>query len=304
MSGARRFGGPHSPGAQVSGDAGSSQASRRRAPNWSERAIRSPSLRGLGLFVVPVLLLPGAVIALGRGDGVGVLWLGGAWLLFMLGAGLTRTGMIAQAAYEARAVARPPAFPRKLFGAAATGLATALCALRATGSGVQALILGGLAAGLHVAAFGTDPMRSKGLDGLDIEALDAAITRIDTARALIGDMTDAARRFGDPALEAQVGRLAETAREVLAKVESDPRELRRARRFLAVYLVGARDATVQFAQSYDASGDAAVRDKYAALLDDLERHFTSQRDTLMQENRTALDVEIDVLRDRLRQEGI
>jgi hypothetical protein len=169
---------------------------------------------------------------------------------------------------------------------------------------VSAISFGAVAAGLHVVAFGIDPMRAKGLDGLDTEALDAAITRVETARALLADMTEAATHFGDAALEAQVSRLAATAGEVLARIEKDPRELRRARRFLAVYLVGARDATVQFAQSYDASGDTEIREKYAALLDDLEAQFTRHRDTLLQDNRTGLDVEIDVLRDRLRQEGL
>lgn len=298
MSTSKRFEGQYSPGASAA------PGVRRPPPKWSERAIRSPSLRAIGLFIAPSLLLPGALMALGRADGLGVLSLGLAWLLLVTGAGLTRTGLAAEAAYEARAVARPPAFPRKLFGALATGAGAGLCALRATASPFQALVIGGLATALHLAAFGLDPMRAKGLDGLDMEALDSAITRIETARELIGDMTEAARRFGDPSLEASVGRLAAMATEVLAKIERDPRELRRARRFLAVYLVGARDATVQFAQDYDARGDAEIRDKYAALLADLERHFTSQRDTLMQENRTALDVEIEVLRDRLRQEGL
>jgi hypothetical protein len=296
VSGAQRFGGAYSPGAQPG---------RGRPPvKWSERAIRSPSLRALGLFAAPSLLLFGMLGALGRGDGIGLVWLGAAYLLIVAGASLTRTGLTAEAAYEARAVARPPGFPRKLFGAVAIALGVGLCALRATASPLQAAIFAAIAAGLHLAAFGLDPMRSKGLDGLDTEALDAAITRIDTAKALIADMRQAAAKFGEQALADQVERLAATATEVLAKIERDPRELRRARRFLAVYLVGARDATVQFAQSFDASGDPAIRDKYAALLTDLEAQFASHRDTLLQDNRTALDVEIDVLRERLKQEGV
>jgi hypothetical protein len=36
----------------------------------------------------------------------------------------------------------------------------------------------------------------------------------------------------------------------------------------------------------------------------LETHFAAQRDALTIEDRTALDVEIEVLRDRLRLEGV
>jgi hypothetical protein len=299
MSNARRFGGAYSPGGPT--PAG---GTRRPPPRWSERAVRSPSLRVLLLFLAPTWLLFGALGAMFRGDGIGLLWLMGAYALLIGGAGLTRVGQTAAKAYAARAVARPPAWPRKLFGGVMIGLGVALCVLRATGAPVQAVIFGAVATGLHLVSFGLDPMRSKGIDGLDAEALDAAITRVETARELIGEMRTAAARFGDPALEAKVGRLAETAQDVLTRIEKDPRDLRRSRRFLAVYLVGARDATVQFAQNYDSSGEEAVRDKYAALLDDLETHFTNHRESLTGEDRTALDVEIEVLRDRLRAEGV
>lgn len=302
MSGASRYRGPHSPGADAAAPDGKGQ--RRKPIRWSERAVRSPSFRITLLFFAPTFLLFGLIRAVNALDAGRMLWLGLAYALFLGGAFLTRTGMEAARAYEARAVARPPAFPRKLFGAGAIGLATALCTLRATASPLSALVFGAAAVGLHVVAFGIDPMRAKGLDGLDPEALDAAISRVATARALVADMTEAAARFEDPVLEAKVSRLAATASDVLARIEGDPRELRRARRFLAVYLVGARDATVQFAQSYDASGDAAIREKFTALLDDLEAQFTRHRDTLLQDNRTGLDVEIDVLRERLRQEGL
>lgn len=293
---ARRFGGAFSPGA--------SRSAHGVRTKWSDRAIRSVSLRVILLYMAPLALIPGMAVALVRADAMGLVTMGAAYGLIVFGARLTRDGLAAAAAYEARAVARPPAFPRKLFGAAAVGLGTLLCFLRATGSPMEGVMLGVLAAGLHAVSFGLDPMRAKGLDGLDPEALDAAITRVETARALIADMTAAARDFEDTALSARVGTLAATAGEVIAWIEKDPRELRRARRFLAVYLVGARDATVRFAQLYSEQGRPEIRDKFAALLDDLEAQFNRHRDSLTEDSRTALDVEIDVLRERLRQDGV
>ena len=43
---------------------------------------------------------------------------------------------------------------------------------------------------------------------------------------------------------------------------------------------------------------------YTALLDDLEANFTAKNQALLSDNRTDLDIEIDVLRDRLQREGI
>lgn len=298
MSGARRFGGRFSPGAQ-GGARGTAPRPAASRGGWAGRRATSVSLRALGLFVFPTPLLVAAVGALLAGDAARMAALLGAFAALIVGAGLTRAGLIAADAYEARAVARPPAFPRKLFGAAFTGLGVGATALLGGAAAAQAAIFGALAALLHVATFGADPMRAKGVDGLSGAALDDAVTRIDTARALIADMTRAADSFGDRALSDRVRALADSAAAVIARLERNPGEMRRARRFLAVYLVGARDATVKFAQAESADVDA-----YRALLDDLEAHFARHRDTLTIESNADLEVEIAVLRDRLKMEGV
>jgi len=303
MSGARRFGGPHSPNAQGAAQgAASPRAGAQVSPargGWAGRRAASVSLRALGLFLFPTPLLIAAVVALTAGDAARMAGLLGAFAALILGAGLTRTGLAAADAYEARAVAKPPAFPRKLFGAAFTALGVGASALLGGAAPASALIFAGLAALLHVVAFGPDPMRAKGVDGLSGAALDDAVTRIDIARALIADMTRAADSLGDRALSGRVRALADSAAAVIARLEQNPGEMRRARRFLAVYLVGARDATVKFAQAE--KPDAAA---YGALLDDLETHFARHRETLMVESAADLDVEIAVLRDRLKMEGV
>ena len=76
------------------------------------------------------------------------------------------------------------------------------------------------------------------------------------------------------------------------------------RRFLGVYLLGARDATVQFADLYARSKNEAARSEYEALLDDLEGSFTARTEKMLLDDKSSLDVEIEVLRDRLAREGI
>jgi 5-bromo-4-chloroindolyl phosphate hydrolysis protein len=87
-------------------------------------------------------------------------------------------------------------------------------------------------------------------------------------------------------------------------VEESPRELTAARRYLGVYLMGARDATEKFADLYGRTRDATVKTDYLALLDDLERGMEAKRETLLISDRTDLDVEIEVLRDRLKRDGL
>ena len=64
----------------------------------------------------------------------------------------------------------------------------------------------------------------------------------------------------------------------------------------------ARDATVKFADLYAQNRSTQARADYEALLDDLETTFASRTTALLAGGHTDLDVEISVLRDRLKYE--
>jgi hypothetical protein len=115
-------------------------------------------------------------------------------------------------------------------------------------------------------------------------------------------MKDAILRAGDRQLETRVARFADTARQLFRTVEADPGDLTSARKFLSVYLLGARDATVKFADLYAQNRSTQARADYEALLDDLETTFASRTTALLAGGHTDLDVEISVLRDRLKYE--
>ena len=87
-------------------------------------------------------------------------------------------------------------------------------------------------------------------------------------------------------------------------VEEDPRDLTSARKFMSIYLRGARDATIKFVDFWSKTKDPSARTDYINLITDLETSINAQRKTMLLENRTDLDVEIEVLRDRLKQEGL
>lgn len=110
--------------------------------------------------------------------------------------------------------------------------------------------------------------------------------------------------IGDRRLEWRVEEFAKVAREMFRQVEQDPRDLTAARKYLGVYLEGARDATAKFVELYSKTKDSQARLDYATLLQDLETNFAQRTEKLMESDRTDLDVEIEVLRDRLAREGV
>lgn len=293
---AQRYGGKYSPGVQPQPDP---KAPAPQAPNvYDGRRPASSRGRTNILFLAPLPFL----IAAFAGDARHLVTGLSAAALLTLATWLTREGIVAQDAYDARTVARRPAIPRKIFGAVLTGAALALgTTLWQPGFLLPALV--GLAgAALHLGAFGPDPLRNKGMEGVDSFQTDRVARAVDEAEKYIAGMKDAILRAKDPALEARVDRFAATARQLFRSIESDPGDLTAARKYLSVYLMGARDATVKFADHYARARDAEARAEYEALLTDLETTFAGRTQALLSNDRTDLDVEISVLRDRLKRD--
>ena len=292
---AQKFGGKFSP-------AGGSTAADEN-PFRGQPATRvSTAARLLYLFPLPLLLA--GIGAIGRPFEMLVEL--GAFAGLMLAAWLTNDGLRAEAEYNARTVAKPPAIPRKIFAATLSGVSVAAACYVGLTSGqiVGSAVTGLVAAAAHILAFGIDPMKKKGLVGQDDYATERVASAVDRAEAIVKDLLDAARRIGDRQLEGRVERLAGAARDVFRTVEADPRDLPRARKFMTVYLTGARDATIKFAELYSRRRDGDARTKFETLLTDLETSFREHREVLMLEDRTDLDVEIEVLQERLEREGV
>jgi hypothetical protein len=292
---AERYGGRHSPGVKRA----AGEAAGQPEPFRGKRRTRAGGRVNL-LFFAPIPFALGAF----RQEPLGLLLDLSAFGALLLAAWLTREGILAQEAYEARTIARRPAIPRKLFASVLTGAGLFAGGYAPEAGLLNPLVFATLGFVLHLLAFGPDPMRDKGVEGVDRHQSDRVARAVDEAERHLSAMIEAIRRTGDRQLEARVERFQTTAREMFRTVERDPRDLAAARRYLGVYLLGARDATVQFADLWSRTRDPRVRTDYEALLDDLERNFAARTRMLLEDNRTALDIEIEVLRERLQREGI
>ncbi|MBI1416301.1 MAG: hypothetical protein GC146_03680 [Limimaricola sp.] len=287
---AERFGGKYSPGAPAG-----------HTPDPADGRMVDPVGAKANLMFLPPVVL--AFSALRDGPVVLGLSLIGAAML-ALGAWLLREGLRAEAAYDARKVARRPALPRKMLAAGLTGIGIGVAAWTGTAGMVGAVIYGVAAAALHVAAFGIDPLADKRIEGIDTFQQDRVARVVDEAEAYLSAMAGQIDQLKDRALSARVAAFQATARRMIRTVQEDPGDLTGARKYLTVYLMGARDASTKFAEVYGRSHDADARTDYEALLGDLETNFTTMTAHLQEGGRTDMDIEIKVLRDRLSREGI
>ena len=292
---AQRYGGKYSPDSNEASSTGTQRSSL--PPKGRARGAARVNL----LYLAPVPLL---FTAFGQ-DAVGMAVDLAAAAVLVSGTFMLSEGIKAQAAYEERKLARRPAIPRKIIAAALAGLGVFLATYAPdVGGFLQPMLYGGIALLLHLAAFGLDPLADKNVEGVDRFQQDRVARVVEEAEEQLNRMGAAIARAGDRKLERRVEGFQATARHMCRTVEEDPRDLTAARKFLVVYLKGAAEATVKFAELYARDRDPQARDKYTALLDDLERNFAAKTETLLVSDRSALDVEIEVLRDRLQREGV
>ncbi len=289
---AKRFGGKYSP-EETGADTGDSVLYR-------SARVDPAGARANLMFLPAALVLFTSLVSGAAGLALGVASAG----VLALSAWLLREGLRAEAAYDARKVARRPGIPRKLFSSVLAGAGIAIAAYKVEPGLVAPVIFGAVTTALHVFSFGLDPMRDKGMEGIDQFQTDRVARAVDKAEAYLQGMSEAVRRAGDRQAEDRVERFQARVREMLRTIENDPRDLTTARKYLTVYLMGARDATVKFADIYAHSRDARARNDYLGLLSDLEENFKSKTRALLSDDTTDLDIEIEVLRDRLKREGI
>ncbi|WP_386683342.1 5-bromo-4-chloroindolyl phosphate hydrolysis family protein [Loktanella sp. R86503] len=285
---AKPYGGKFSPGAKPAGQV-------------QQRPTVDPVGARANLMLVPPVIL--LFTSLGSDPAGLATGIAGAASLG-LGAWLLRGGLRATAAWQARSVARRPALPRKILAALLTGLGVALATATGSDGLLGSAVYGIVATAAHLAAFGIDPLQNKRLAGVDSFQQDRVARVVEEAEAHLSAMMAQITALNDRPLQTRVAAFQSTARTMIRTVEEDPRDLTSARKFLGVYLQGATDATSKYADLTRRKPTTEAREAYVALLDDLDRNFNARTARLLDDDRSDMDIEIKVLRDRLAREGI
>ncbi|MBX6745403.1 MAG: hypothetical protein IRY87_25515, partial [Acetobacteraceae bacterium] len=116
---------------------------------------------------------------------------------------------------------------------------------------------------------------------------------IEVARSRLARIEASATRLADP----RVMGVARAMEGVLDDLTARPDRLPLARRFLAVHLDGLERITERL------EAGAAPPEGLPALLDELTRTAGELRERLRREESEALEIQVKVLSDRLREEG-
>ena len=202
---AQRFGGKYSPGGRAP-DAPLQHAKRSRVGGRVNLLFFAPLFLVIKAFSSEPVVMATYLGALGS---------------FLLGAWLTREGLLAQDAFEARTIARRPAIPRKIFGAVMTGVGLGLTGLAGHGP-IDAVVFAALGVILHLLAFGLDPLRSKGIEGVDELQTQRVVKAVEQAEKKLQSLTATIRGLNDRNLLERIESFAGTVRTMLRAIEADP----------------------------------------------------------------------------------
>ncbi|MHA7850134.1 5-bromo-4-chloroindolyl phosphate hydrolysis family protein [Roseovarius sp.] len=255
------------------------------------------SAQFLGFAALPLLSSTFFGVAMSVVTGLALLLLYGAsiWTLTQ--------GLRAEQAYDAAPVVRKPKVPLKLAAAGLMGLAVGATVFVRHGLTTEAVLVGLVAAGLFVAAFGIDPLKNKGVSGPLAEEALRANESVQDATAILKEIDSCVATIGDTDVSIGFKDLRRSAERLFTILRKDPERHRDLRRLLGVYLDAAREATERFAILHAAVPDADAKARYLAMLERLRDQFEDRTRKYLRDGHSKLDVELDVLQSRLTSEA-
>lgn len=269
-------------------------------------AKRKPPIKGALLYLMPIPLLFAAISALGKGDLLQLIGTGGGFALAILGARLARKGIVIEATAEQKKLRRRTStIPYKLLGGVAVTAAVVLVSLLVIGKGLIGSALYGAVTllGFYL-YYGFDPAsKDPEISAVGITN-EEVIDLLEEAEGRIEAIEAARKKISNPELNDRLRSIIAGVRKILDIIEEDPRDARRARKFIRVYLDGAQQVTEGYARTHTLGETGLLEENFRRVLTTIETVIAEQQQKLLENNLSELDVNIEVLQMQLEKEGV
>lgn len=264
--------------------------------------------RGWLLYLLSLPLLPATVIALFSDHTVKALALAAGFGFCMCAATLIRKGIrLEQEGKLRRFKRRASTVPYRFIGAIILSVAMFIISYWGiSGSnGLIESVLFALATMLGCYLYyDFDPARNDpeiAAVGITTEEL---VELLDEAEERIAAIERSGKELKNVEFKDRLRRIVREARAILDTIEEDPTDARRARKFLKVYLDGARQVTEGYAKTHRNDTNPELEDNFRRVLTTIETVIADQQEKLRQNNVSDLDVNIEVLQMQLEKEGV
>lgn len=263
------------------------------------------SSRGLLLYILPLALIPAAILSFIYGDLLRIITNITGCALYITAATLLRNGIAAEKLYHDKKITQAPKWPLKTFAACIVALTTAGIALIGADNSLFVSLAFGLGAFLGmVLLYGLDPRQEKMLTGTHGYTAAEISETITEALTQIEGIEQANTQINNRIFNQRIQIICQQAREIVTLLEESPGDIRRARKFLNIYLQGALKVTTGFADMQRKHQSEQLADNFEHVLLTIETVFSEQKQKLLADDVLDLDVQIEVLAAQLKHEGV
>ena len=264
--------------------------------------------RGLMLYILPLPLIPATVSALLVGEPRYALARAAGLAACLVAATLIRRGMqLDIEARRRRLRRRASTVPYRMIGAGVLSAGMFVLAWLGIYPGyglVSSALLGAAVFAACYLYYGFDPAKQDpqiAAVGITTEEI---VELLDEAEGRISAIETASQDINNQEFRDRLRRIVKEARAVLDTIERDPVDARRARKFLKVYLDGARQVTEGYARTHRQGGTPQLEDNFRRVLTTIETVIAEQQDKLRENNLNDLDITIEVLQLQMEKEGV
>lgn len=268
-------------------------------------------VKGIMLFIVPFPIFIAALLDLINGNIIETLVNALAFTGFMIAALVARKGFYAEGEYHRRTITKAPSVPFKTVAALFLSISVGFTAWLSIDSFglIQSLAFAITSFIGFALYYGLDPRKDKTESLAFGITAEEVIETLEAAELKIADIDQARRKIHDLQLNEKLRNIVSKARKVLQNIEQNPETLDRSRRFLTVYLDGAKRVTESYAKTQTGSAtianhSMAYETDFSNVLDAIEETIAQQEQKLLKDDQFDLDVQIQVLETQLLQEGI
>jgi len=252
----------------------------------------------LYIFLIPLFL--SVIIALFGTNYIAFLLNSIAFLLFYGVIVLSKIGFAQEMDYNKAKLTKAPKIPYKQLSSYLLGISTMFSAYIAGKLGfIDSIIMSIIAIVGYWLYYGFDPQKDKLENFGDISA-DVVLETLREAQDKISQIKKDIENIRDTLLKNKINRALERADIILVAITEKPQDVRKARKFLIVYIDGIANVTSSYNNLDENDITKETRERLLELMEDVEVKFESEFKRLKENSQFDLDVNIDVLKEQIK----
>ncbi len=259
---------------------------------------KAPSAIFLYIFLIP--MFASTIVSLVAGSYALMVLKLIAFAMLYGSINLINRGLLEEYNYNKAKITKAPKYKFKTLGAIGLGVTALFLAIMIDHLNIiNSIALPILATAGTIMYYGKDPSVDKlpNESGVNYDKLLAELSEAEDKIKAIENTKDS---IEDLELKDAINKATIRAKDILKTIEEDPKDIRVARKFMVVYLDGIKDVVDKYNSIEGHNLDDSYRVRLIELLNDASSRFNKELDRLKSNDVFDLDVQIDSLKQQLK----